>query len=273
MEDFGNGQSNNIFPGLDNETISAMQSVQQNWNDDFQNGNSTDLGGVAVGISNSLQLIDSIITPKLISYTTSYITYILTSYLQESTVEMLSFDASEIISYSAYVTPKFLLTTGAIMNELLKPKEDISEEQIKKADDENNKAINDAISKGVEQVSTKVSEQLEKINPTIKEIAKYSQMGPVWIKSKMDVAIKKIIEPGIKAITVGKNAVNKQKEDMIKSLGQKMGERLAEDTNEGVKKTLKEKIDKQNKEKQKSIAKAKTNVINAKLKIMALVGA
>ena len=84
MEDYQNYQQSGIISGLDANTVSAMKAAETNWNDAFKNGATTDtfrqqseqenMSGIANGLNNSAQLIESVITPNLVSYTVSYIT-------------------------------------------------------------------------------------------------------------------------------------------------------------------------------------------------------
>ena len=301
MEDYGNNQYG-IISGLDNDTLSAMKSAQKNWNDDFQNGNTTNvftnvfinengsytysytylhnndkstgenLTGVLTGIANTNQMLNDIISTKLVTYVTAYMTNVMMTYLQSSIVEMISFDGSSILTYATASMPKYLLKSGVIMNELLKTKEELSEDLLKDTQNQLVEKINGTISENVKNITDQINLQLDKINPAIGEIAYYSQMGPVWMQSKIDLAIKKIMEPGIKGITYVRDKVNTQKNTMIETIGNKMGEKLANRANEKLRIKTKEELDKANKEKQEAMTKVKTNIINAKLKIMAIIG-
>ena len=140
MEDFNNYQQSGIIAGLDNETVSAMKAAQTNWNDAFKDGATTDtfkeqsvgenMAGIANGIANSAQLIQSVISPNLVSYTVSYVTNVLTSYMAETITSMISFDGSAIISYAGQMVPQYLLTAADILNTLLQPRELLNDLQL-----------------------------------------------------------------------------------------------------------------------------------------------
>ena len=74
-------------------------------------------------------------------------------------------------------------------------------------------------------------------------------------------------------MTEARNAVNKEKEKFIQNIGDKMGKKLAKKVNDESKKGLKTQLDEVEKKKQEAISKAKTLIINVKLKLFALIGA
>ena len=293
MEDYTKNQNNNIIGGLDAETVNALKSVQKNFNDDFMNGSSTsgfreykesgdktklasvedNLSGIATGINSASNLIDSVITPKLISYATTYITGIVMTYMTEATTSMLSFDASAIAKKAANIIPQHLLTVGEITKELLTTRESMNDELLKETENKLIEDINNKIGDSVGKVNKDIKGELEKINGTIAEISYYAQMGPVWVQSKLDLAMSKIIENCLSKIGKVRDTVNKQKEDTINNLAETKGKQMASSTNEKLKSSTKESMDEVNKKKQEALTKVKTQVINAKMKIFALIGA
>lgn len=283
MEDFNNYQQSGIISGLDNETVSAMKAAQTNWNDAFKEGATTDtfkeqsvgenMSGIANGIANSAQLINSVITPNLVSYTVSYVTNVLTSYMTETITSMVSFDGSAIISYAGQMMPNYLLSAGDILNNLLQPRELLNDLQIQDLQNKLFEQINNVIGDKIKVVTDKINTGLEKVAPAIADISYYSQLGPAWVQSKIDLAIAQAVETPIKGMTEAREAVNKQKEELIKNIGNKMGKQLADKTNKKIKETTKDKLDKVEKTKAEAMAKAKTLLINVKLKLFAIIGA
>lgn len=282
MEDYG-FQQTGIISGLDANTVSAMKAAQANWNDEFKNGASIEtfrdksvqenMSGISEGISNSMQLINSVITPNLVTYVTSYITNTLTSYMTECITEMISFDGSSIMSYATSMMPNYLLQAGTIMQELLQPRELLNDLKIEDMQKQLIGKFNDFLGDKVKIVTDKISEGLEKVGPAISDISYYSQMGPSWIQSKVNLAVEQATIAPIKAMTDAKDAVNKEKEKIVQNIGIKMAEKLAKKTNDTIKKTTKEQLDEIEKKKQEAMAKAKTLIINVKLKLFALIGA
>ena len=282
MEDYG-FQQKGILEGLDADTVSAMKAAQKNWNEEFKNGATTDtfkersvsenMSGIATGISNSAQLINDLITPNLANYVMSYVSNELTSYMTEVITDMVSFDGSRIMSYATALMPNYLLQAGTIMNELLKPRELLNDllvdDMQKELIDKFNKIIGDKI----KVVTDKVNEGLEKVAPAIADIAYYSQMGPVWVQDKIDIAVNQAVESPKKGMTIARNAVNKEKDKFVENIGNKLAKKLADKVNAKTKEELKDKLDEVEKKKQEAIAKAKTLVINVKLKLFALIGA
>lgn len=281
MEDFKNGQTG-IISGLDNETVNALKQTQKNFNDEFMNGASTsgfkersageNIGGIVKGVSAANNLIDSVITPKLVTYVTSYVTNVVSAYLASSMTEMLSFNPGEVTSMAAGLLKNYIIGPSQIMSELMKTREQMNDEQIEKTQQELFNKINDKIGETVGNVNKEINEKLETINPIIANIAYYSQMGPVWVSSKVDLATQKLVENCIKGITISKEALNKQKEEMMKNIAEGIAGRMAQKANDEVKRSLKDQIDEMNKKKQDAMNKVKAQIINAKLKIYALVG-
>lgn len=281
MEDYGNAQYG-ILKGLDAQTVEAMKHAQRNWNDDFIQGyesqvfetNSTgeNLAIISESVASSMQLIDTLITPKLVSYVSSYMTNVLSSYLTECITDIISFDAGAITSYATKMIPKYLIGSGEIIGELLKSRETMNDELLKDTQLQMIESINDSLSAQVEKITTSIHSELDKIAPQIKSIAKYSQMGPVWVQQKIDLAINKSMETSLRAMTEVRNSVNAQKEAYIQNLGVKLGEQLAAKTNEKLKTKTKEQMDNIEEQKQKAISKAKTMIINVKMKLFALIG-
>ena len=282
MEDYGNAQYG-ILKGLDAQTVEAMKHSQRNWNDDFIQGyesqvfetNSTgeNLAIISESVASSMQLIDTLITPKLVSYVSSYMTNVLSSYLTECITDMISFDAGAITSYASKMIPKYLIGGGEILGKLLKSRETMNDELLKDTQLKMIESINDSLSTHVEKITTSIHNELDKIGPQIKSIAKYSQMGPVWVQQKIDLAIKKTMETSLNAMGEIRDSVNLKKEAYIQNLGDKLGKQLAAKTNEKLKTKSKEQLDKIEEQKQKAISKAKTMIINVKMKLFALIGA
>ena len=291
MEDYGNGQQNGILASLDYETVNAMKAAETNWNNDFvsnggknngqwqeydgQNSSKStgeNLTGVTQGITNSAQLINSIITPKLTTYVSSYVTEVVMSYMQQAMVDMLSFDPGNIMSYAMAMMPNYLIDAGQIMNELLKPSESINEEranqELNKLTDEINKTINDKV--GV--VTNEINKKLSYINNEIGSIAFYATQGPAFVQQKIDLYIKKTIETCFKGIAKARDTVNDEKDKVIKSIGNKMGEQVAKKTNEKLKNQTKDQLMQIEQKKKDAMNKVKTQIINVKLKLMALIG-
>lgn len=293
MEDFNNYQQSGIISGLDNETVSALKSAQKNFNDDFMNGASTsgfrkykdskdendlastgeNLQGILNGINSANQLIDSVITPKLTTYVTSYVTNIVMSYMTQATTEMLSFNLGVIASEAAKIMPAYLIGAGELMQELLKPRELMNDELVKDAEKEIVENINSMIGDTVGKMTDEVNKILDDINPTIAEIAYYSQMGPVWMQSKLDLAIGKIVEKSVSKIGTFRDTLIMKKEEAINNVAVGQAKGLADKANDKIKTQLKDNLDKLNKSKQDALNKVKTQLINVKLKLFALIGA
>ena len=282
MEDYGYGQTG-IIAGLDANTVSAMKAAQTNWNDEFKNGATIDtfkeksvgenMSGIATGIGNSMQLINSVITPNLTTYVVSYVTNTLTGYLTTCITEMLSFDASAIMSYASQMMPSFLIDAGQILQELLQPREMLNDMLLQDLQNELLGKFNELLGDKIKVVTDKINAELEKVAPTIAEISYYSQMGPAWVQSKIDLAVDQATLAPIKAMTQAKDAVNIEKEKLIQNIGAKMGAKLAKKANDAIKDTTKEGLDQIEIVKQESMAKVKTVIINVKLKLFALIGA
>ena len=291
MEDYGNGQQNGIMAGLDYDTVNAMKAAEKNWNNDFMsaggenNGkwqkyedqnedNSTgeNLQLIAQGITNSAQLINNIITPNLTTYVSSYVSEVVMTYMSEAMVSMLSFDGSMIISKAMSIMPDYLLTAGAIMNELLKSNESMTDELINNTLNDLTSTINKVIGDKVKVVTDEINEKLAGINDEIGSIAFYATQGPAFVQQKIDLAIKKTVETCFKGIATARDAVNTEKEKIIDSIATKKAEELANKTNDQIRQQTKDKLDQINQKKKDAMNKAKTVIINAKLKLMALIG-
>jgi len=293
MEDFGNYQQSGMISGLDNETISALKQVQKNFNDEFMNGSSTsgfkkyekskdkndlassgeNLSGVLNGINNTQQIIDSIITPKLVSYVTAYVSNVVMSYMSNAITDMLSFDAGAIPTKAAEIMQEYIIGPGQIMQELLKTRESMNDELMQETQMQMINNVNAKIGEGVGKVTDEINKIMDDINPTIAEISYYSQMGPVWVQSKLDLATQKIVENALSGIGQARDKINKMKEDAIENMAEQKGKDQANKTNDKVKRGLKDKLDEVNKQKQDAMNKVKTQITNVKLKLFALIGA
>lgn len=291
MEDYGNSQQNSIMAGLDYETVNAMKAAEKNWNDDFVNSGGENngkwqkyqgqrddrdvgenLSGIVSGITNSAQLIDSIITPKLTTYVTSYISEVVMSYMADAMIDMLSFDGSVILSKAKSIMPDYLLTSGEIMNELLKPSESINEELMNNTLNDLTDQINKTIGDKVNVVSNEIKEKLNSVSDEIGSIAFYATQGPAFLQQKIDLYIKKTVETCCKGIAKARNGVNTEKEKIIESISSKKAEELANKANDQIRQQTKDKLDQAEQKKKDAMNKAKTVIINAKLKLMALIG-
>lgn len=282
MEDFNNGQTG-IIAGLDNETVNALKQSQKSFNDDFMNGASTsgfkersvgeNVAGIAKGISAANNLIESVITPKLTTYVVSYVTNVVMSYLSESIPEMLAFDTSKVLNQAAQLMKNYVIGPSQILSELMKTREQINDEQLANTQKELFNKINEKIGDTVGKVTNEINEKLAGINPAVANVAYYSQMGPAWVSSKLDLVIQKSVENCVKGITIAKNALNKQKDDMMNNIADGEAQKLAQKINDTTKKSLKDQLDETNKKKQDAINEVKTQITNVKLKLFALIGA
>lgn len=293
MEDYGNGQQSGIISGLDNETVSAMKNAQKNFNDDFMNGASTsgfrdykksgnkdDLGsvgenlsGIVNGVNNASQLIDSIITPKLVSYCTAYITNVVTTYMADAVTDILSVDASAIVARAGGFLQDYIIGPAQIMQELLSPREALNDQLVADMQNELVEKINEKIGEKVSKITEKAQEQLDKINPTIAAISYYSQMGPVWVQSKLDLAIGKIVENSLSGIGQARDDAIKQRDELIDNLAKKKAEEMSTKINDTTTKGVKKQLDDLEKKKQDALNKVKVQITNVKLKLFALIGA
>lgn len=286
MEDYSNGQSG-IMAGLDHETVNAMKASQKNFNDDFINGAGTsgfkeykenssigeNLSGTAAGIGAAANLINNVVTPNLVTYVTSYVTNVVMSYMTEATTEMLSFDPSIITSKAAGFMQNYILGPSEILKELTNPRESLNDLKVEDAQNELFGKISEKINEKVGKVTGEITKKLETIQPTIASISYYSQMGPAWMQSKIDLAIQKIVENCCSEIGKARDNLIAEKNKLIDNIADKKAKELGEKANDKVKKASKDTIDKANKAKQDAMNKVKTQIINVKLKLFALIGA
>ena len=293
MEDYNNYQQSSFISGLDKDTVNALKSVQRNFNDDFINGASTsgfraykesgdesylgstseNLSGILNGVNNANQLINNIITPKLTQYVVSYVSNIVMTYMADATKEMLSFNPGMVTSVASTLIQKYIIGPSQIMSELLKTREQMNDELVKDSQKEILDNINSKIGDTVGKVTKEINEKLEDINPKIAEISYYSQMGPAWVNSKVELLVNKVTENCLSGIGKARDNLKKEKDEMIEKVADGIAQQMANKTNEKTKKATKEQIDKLNKTKQDAINKVKTQIINVKLKLFALIGA
>ena len=257
------GADSNLFPGLDADTMSALIASEKNWNTDFK-GNGLQKAAVVVDFTSKL--------PVFATYVATYVTNIVTSYLAQATVDMLSIDASQIAANAGKLMPNFIKSPGEIMGELLQDAEDIME-QINKNNNLNIvNNLNNMVGDQVSNLTNKIGEQMSKVQSTIEDIGKYAYMGPAWVKSKTDLATKKIIESSCKEIGKVRDNVKQNTQEQIDKLSEGMAEKMADDTNTKVQEATKAQLDEANKAKAQATNKAKTAITNAKLKLMAMIG-
>ena len=261
------GDNNNLFPGLDANTTAALVASEKNWNTDFKGAG---IGGMVQNVGATVDFAAN--APAFATYVVSYVTNIVTSYLTQATVDMLSIDASQIAANAGKMVPNFIKSPGEIMGELLKNSEDIMEEVNQQLELKEVDSINNAISGQVSKITNKINDKLSYVNGTIADISKYAYMGPAWIKNKVDIATKKIIESSCKEIGKTRDSVKQNVQDQIDSLSETMAKKIADKTNTKTQEQSKEQIDKMNKKKAEAMTKAKTAITNAKLKLMALIG-
>lgn len=301
MEDYNNYQQSSFISGLDNDTVNALNSVTRNFNDEFMNGASTsgfrayrdgkdeegnqtkdksqlastgqNLAGIASGVNNTAQLINNIITPKLTQYVVSYVSNVVMSYMVDATTEMLKFDPGMVTSVAGGLMQQYIIGPSQIMSELLKPREKMNDELIKDTQKQLFDKINKTIGDTVGKVTKDINKKLDDINPAIAEIAYYSQMGPVWVNSKVELLVNKVTENCLSGIGQARDNLKKQKDEMIEKVADGIAKQMASKANDKVKKATKKQIDDLNKIKQDALNKVKTQIINVKLKLFALIGA
>ena len=257
------GSDSNLFPGLDADTMSALIASEKNWNTDFK-GNGLQKAAVVVDFTSKL--------PVFATYVATYVTNIVTSYLAQATVDMLSIDASQIISNAAAKLPNFIKDHGEIMGELLKDAEDITKELVKKGDTNFVNNLNNVIGEEVSKLTGDINVNLDGVKGVIEDIGKYTYMGPAWVKSKVDLESKKMIENCCKQIASVRDTVKTNAQKQIDSLAEGIAKKQAEQANAKVKDATKAQMDEVNKAKAQAMNKAKTAITNAKLKLMAMIG-
>ena len=257
------GADSNLFPGLDADTMSALIASEKNWNSDFK-GNSMQKAAAAIDFTSKL--------PIFVTYVTTYVTNIVASCLAQATVDMLSIDASQIAANAGKMMSNFVKGPGDIMGELLTNAEDIAEALDKKMDSQVIDNISNMVNEQVGKLTEKINGQLDKVKGTVEDIGKYTYMGPLWVKTKVDLASKKIIETSCKEIETMKNSVKSNAQAKIDIAAEKMAKRLADDINSKTQEATKAQLDEANKAKAQAMNKAKTAITNAKLKLMAMIG-
>ena len=261
------GTNSNLFPGLDANTTAALVASEKNWNTDFKGAG---IGGMVQNVGAAMDFTAN--APAFATYVVSYVTNIVTSYLTQATVDMLSIDASQIAANAGKMIPDFIKDPGEIMGELLKNSEDVMDEVNKQLELKEMDAINGAINNQVGKLTNKINDKLSKVNGIITDISKYTYMGPSWIKNKVDIATKKIVDSSCKEISKIRDNTKQNIQEQIDSFAKTKAKKIADETNAKVQEQYKENIDKANKEKAKAMTKAKTAITNAKLKLMALIG-
>ena len=263
--------SSNLFPGLDAETMSALNAAEKNWNKEFKDGTlKQGLPGAAQNLAVATDFTAH--APQLITYVVSYVTESVTSYLASSISEMMSIDLGQIPAIAAASMPTFLVSAGTIMQELLTPKENIIEELTKAAEANVVDKLNEKIGDQVGKLQGSIQGKLDKVGDTIASIVNYASMGPLWVKSKIDLETKKIIESCYKEIGEKRDSLKSNMQESINTLGERMAQKMADKTNTDLQAATKAKLDEINKKKEEAATKAKTAITNAKLKLMALVG-
>ncbi len=261
------GDNSNLFPGLDANTTAALIASEKNWNTDFKGAG---VSGMAQNVTAAVDFAAS--APAFATYVTSYVTNIVMSYLTKATVEMLSIDASQITSKASSLIPNYIISPAKIMSELMKNSESSMDELNQQLEINEISVINKAIGNQVSKITNKINDKLSYVNNTISDISKYAYMGPTWIKSKVDLASKKIIESSCKEIGKVRDNTKQNIQDQIDSLANTLAKKIADKTNVKVQEQAKSKMDEANKKKAEAMTKAKTAITNAKLKLMALIG-
>ena len=230
------------------------------------------LNGMMSGVSSSISMIDQIITPKLTTYLTTYISNTLMTYTQQAIVQMLSFDPSEIASLAGKLTPNYIKIPSKILKELLTSTENTSQKQNEELEKEVISKINAMIEEGTGGISNFVMKLLEKSNNTIGAISYYSQMGPAWLNDRLNIEVTNILNGGFEYIGKARDFVELQKNKMIENISDNMARKLAIKANNKMEKEIKAKLDAANNKKQEAISKAKVNTLNAKVKILGILG-
>ena len=262
--------TSNIFPGLDTDTLNALNASEKNWNNSFKNSGKTALGNTTDALGKNIDFASK--APQFVTYVVNYVTTSVTTYLTDAVTDMMSINPGDIMSYASAMMPKFIIQPGQIMQELLKSKESIMDEMSENMLQDTIGNLNNKLNTQVSKVTGSINEKLTYVSDKIDSITKHAEMGPAWIKEKTDVETKKILDTCFKEIGKSRDNVKKNVQDIINNIGEQMGKQMADKINNGVQEGLKEKIDKMNIEKQKATTKAKTAITNAKLQLMALMG-
>lgn len=230
------------------------------------------LKGAAVGINSSLNMINEIITPKLVTYVTTYMTNVVATYTQRAVVQMLSFDAQEIVSMATKLMPNYIKTPAAIMKELLSTTEDISKIEIELKQNEMMSKFNNILGKKAAMISDAALKGLEKCNNEIAAVSYYTQMGPAWVNDKIEKVINESLKFTLGYIGKARDFVDKEKNKLVYNLSNEMSKQLALKANKALETTTKEKLDQIENKKQMALNKAKTMITKAKLMLFALIG-
>jgi len=278
MEDYNDGsKQQGILDGLDITTLNALKEAQKDWNGDFKSGEKTNvldnLKEIESNTSSAMQLVDAIITPKLTTYVSAYITNVVAEKMNSAMKEMLYFDASSIVNNVSKYMPEYLMSAGDLMGELLKSREEMNDSLVEDTQKKLVEDINDYISNATSNVASNINSELEKVVPTMQSIAKYSQMGPAWVQKSVDKAVAKILSNTTSFIDDATAKINLQKEKFINSLSRTLAQKKSDEINEKSKESTKDQLDDIAKKKSEAISKAKTAITNAKLKLFALIGA
>ncbi len=230
------------------------------------------LSGMTTSLTNSLNMIDQIITPKLVTYIGNYMATTVMTYTQKAMVDMMSFDPSEIVSLATQLMPNYITTPGQMMQMLLNNNDSISDNEIKKAEEEMMNKFNDKLAAGTAGIAKFANKQLEKCNNEIGMLSYYMQLGPAWVDQKIDKIVSSSLDTTLKYIGTTRDSVIKERNKFIKNVADNMARKLARQTNKKLETMTKQKIDELNTKKTEALAKADTMIQKAKLIIFGLLG-
>ena len=253
-------QYQNGLGGMSFEEQAEVTTVSQN------------LQGISRGLTNSLNVIDQIITPKLTTYITDYMSGVLMSYTQEAVVEMLSFDMQQIVEMGMKLVPDYIKSPSEMLKELLSDNEAISDNEIKNAEEELRNKFNEKLSYGAAGISKYATEQLQKVNKELSMISYYSQMGPAWVNDKVEKAVSASLNFSMKYIGSARDSVIKERNKFVESASRNLAQRVAIQEGKKLEVLTKKKIDDANQKKAEALSMAKTQIQQAKMVIFGLLG-
>jgi hypothetical protein len=194
------------------------------------------------------------------------------SYTQQAIIDILSFDAREIIDMGMKLVPDYVKTPSEILKELLSDNESITNSEVEKAEEDLRNAFNDKLSYYAGKISDFGVKQLEKVNKELCMISYYSNMGPAWLNDRVQDAVSTSVSFSMKYIGIARNKAMEERAKFVEMMSRELAHRVATQECKKLEVLGKEKIDKANQKKTEALSKAKTQIQQAKLIIFGILG-
>lgn len=236
---------------LPKDLLAGLEAATLTTGANFLSGQLTTVFAPGAEIYNNLSLASNIvssyvsnigeISKNLVSMSVKKITNEVTSYLSSKVTDLLKMDfTGDMQYYVTYYTKQYTMSLGDLLTLVISSEDKRFEKERLKAQKEEISNAKKNFTEKISAMKDKVEDTLSTVSGGVEWITTYISNGPQWLVTKLNSYISLVIENTESFIGEQFDSIEKQKQEFVEKIGEKVGKMAAEKINGLVEKTVKD---------------------------------